>query len=280
MGNDTWAADDYVYGPLSLGLTAAAVNEAAQHCEDLFALLSFVRDPVDFAKRMASYSAGKVTQLSKRLLEADEAGIRKRFLVPDAATIADGLSKADDPATATTGIEEAVARLAALTHKVADWYLTHEFFHLQYKHGFKLPMRPFSNALPQETVNKRKKDVAAPLIAFTNENLAAMLARPPSQQAIMMLVTPEAQPHLAELIAERALLRYQMSGPEVDFNDVADLSRTVFRLLRIVEKNRLSTGAGLDADGQQIFYFPGESPNETMEARIEPSKPVVLSDFR
>ena len=87
MGNDTWAADDYVYGPLSLGLTAAAVNEAAQHCEDLFALLSFVRDPVDFAKRMASYSAGKVTQLSKRLLEADEAGIRKRFLVPDAATI-------------------------------------------------------------------------------------------------------------------------------------------------------------------------------------------------
>jgi hypothetical protein len=141
-------------------------------------------------------------------------------------------------------------------------------------------MRPFSNTLPQETVNKRKENVAAPLIAFTNENLAAMLARPPGQQAIMMLVTPEAQRHLTELIVERALLRYQMSGPEVDLNDVVDLSRTVFRLLSIVEKNRLTVGAGPDASGQQIFYLPGESPNETVEARIEPSKPVVLADFR
>jgi hypothetical protein len=33
MGNETWAEEDYVYGPLALGITAAAVNEAAQHCE-------------------------------------------------------------------------------------------------------------------------------------------------------------------------------------------------------------------------------------------------------
>lgn len=280
MNNDSWEAEDYVYGPLCLGITAAAVNEAAQHCEDLFALLTFARDPLDFTKRMASYAAGKVTGLSKRLLEEDDDGLRKRFLVPNEAIIKDGLTKAEDASSAVGAIEEAVTRLNTLVREVTDWYLTYEFFHLQYKHGFKLPLRPFSGTLPPETIEKRKQDVSAPLIAFTNENLAATLARPPGQQAIMMLATPEMQPHLNELIADRALLRYQMSGPEVDLDDVVAISRTVFRLLRLIQLNRLSVSDGPDEDGQQVIYLPGTALNETVEARLEPSKPIQLADFR
>jgi hypothetical protein len=48
MGNESWAEEHYLYGPVALGITAAAVNEAAQHCEDLFALLNFLRDPLTF----------------------------------------------------------------------------------------------------------------------------------------------------------------------------------------------------------------------------------------
>jgi hypothetical protein len=44
MGNETWAKEDYLYGPLALGIAAAAVNEASEHCEDLFALLTFLRN--------------------------------------------------------------------------------------------------------------------------------------------------------------------------------------------------------------------------------------------
>ncbi|MDA8269182.1 MAG: hypothetical protein M0013_12595 [Actinomycetota bacterium] len=33
MGNATWSEEYYIYGPLALGVTAAAVNEASQHCE-------------------------------------------------------------------------------------------------------------------------------------------------------------------------------------------------------------------------------------------------------
>jgi hypothetical protein len=280
MDNDSWKADDYVYGPLALGITAAAVNEAAQHCEDLFALLTFARDPMDFVKRMTSYAAGKVTGLSKRLMTEGDDGLRKRFLLPPTAVIEDGLSKAEDPEKAVAAVEEAVKRLLDLVRKVTDWYLTYEFFHLQYKHGFKLPLRPFSGTLPPETIDKRKQDVSAPLIAFTNENLAQMLARPPGQQALMMLLTPETQPHINELIADRALLRYQMSGPEVNLDDVVEISRSVYRLLFLIQRNRLSVSNGPDEDGQQVFYLPGAAANETVEARLEPSTPVLLKDFR
>jgi hypothetical protein len=82
MGNETWADDEYVYGPLALGITAAAVNEASQHCEDLFALLSFLRDPVTFARRMGSYSAGKVVRMADTLKRDSDATLAARFCVP------------------------------------------------------------------------------------------------------------------------------------------------------------------------------------------------------
>ncbi len=46
-GDQYWGADDHLYGPVSLGLAASALNEVAQYCEDLFALTAFIREPYD-----------------------------------------------------------------------------------------------------------------------------------------------------------------------------------------------------------------------------------------
>jgi hypothetical protein len=156
VGNDRWADDSYVYGPVSLGITAAAVNEATQHCEDLFAVLSFLREPREFARRIGSYAAGKVTGLSRALREEDEWATARRFLVPEERLIRAGLRAAKDAEVATDAALAGVERLSELVCEVVDFYWTYEFFHVQYKHGLKLPLRPFSGSLPESTVEARK----------------------------------------------------------------------------------------------------------------------------
>jgi hypothetical protein len=191
------------------------------------------------------------------------------------------LKKADNAPAATATVEAAVERLTSLTRSVVEWYLKYQFFHVQYKHGLKVPLRPFgTGALPPSTVEQRKEDVKAPLIAYTNEPLAAFLKRPPDQHAIMIPnATPTVAPHLNQLMQDRALLRYQMSGPDVDLDDVVEVSRTVLRLLRIAIANRVSVSDGLDNDSQQSFQLPGENDNETVTVTLELAEPVTLTDF-
>ena len=275
-----WEDESYVYGPLALGLTAAAVNEAAQHCEDLFALLKFLPEPAEFVKRMTSYSAGQVTAFGRSIVNRSDSDIRKLFLIPDQQTFIDGLQNSDDPQAAISAVQEAVERLIALTRGVVNWYQSYEFFHVQYKHGMKLPFRPFGGTLPAATIEERKQNVVGQMLAYTNENLAATLARPPDQQAIMI---PDAGPnttaHLAELIQERALLRHQMSGPPLDLDDVVEVSRTVMRLLKIASANRLAISDGLNNGSEQTFQLPGQDTNETVDVTIERASPLTLADF-
>lgn len=280
-GSAEWDDESYVYGPLALGLTAAAVNEVAQHCEDLFALLSFLQEPMDFIKRTVSYPAGKVTRLAKVLLGESDTLIRSRFLVPTSQVIADGLSEAVDPAASEAAAEEAVTRLGALTRNVADWYLAQEFFHLQYKHGLKLPLRPFGSILPPGTVNSRRESLKAPLIALTNEPLTKMLAKPPAQQLIVIPgLVPAIRDHIDDLLKDQALLRYQMSGPEIDLDSVVEVSFTVLRLMRIAADNRLTISNGAGPDSQQVFALPGPGKYDTTHVRLKLTKQVLLGDFR
>jgi hypothetical protein len=279
-GGAGWSDDDYVCGPVALGLTATAVNEAALHCEDLFAMLMFLPERLDFVKRLTSYSAGKVTGFGRRLAEQVDETIRAHFFFPSATIVSKGLIDAPDPPAAEDLAAEAVSRLGDLTRSVAAWYLTYEFFHVQYKHGLKLPLRPFSSELPDETIEKRKRDVEAPLIAFTNEPLAKMLKRPPSQQTIVVPDPGEpARPHLAELIEDRALLRYQLAGADIDLDEIADLCWTIVRLLRIATANRLSAAAGPGADGEQTFELPGPEANQTISVALRPDPAITLDDF-
>jgi len=255
------------------------IDEGAQHCEDLFALLSFLRDPVAFARRMGSYAAGKVVAFKDTLKVDTDAAIAKRFCLPLAEVLAAELSGASDPEAAIAATHDGYARLGALVRRVVDFYETYEFFHVQYKHGLKLPFRPFGGPPRGDTIAERKTNVVGPLFALSNEALSKLLKRPPSQQAIMFTDPgPDARAHLAELVENRDLLRIQMAGPPVDLNEVAELSRSVARLLRIAAANRVALGE-LDGDGRQIFQLPGVEIRETLNITIEPSAPIALKDL-
>jgi hypothetical protein len=278
MGNETWAKEDYLYGPLALGITAAAVNEASEHCEDLFALLTFLREPLNFAGRMVSYGAGHVVKIADQLAKDSDADMASRFCVPSINAIAAGMVTAEDPDAALDAARAGIARLGELVRGVVGFYKTYEYFHLQYKHGLKILFRPFGGAPTAETITERKTDVRAPLLALSNEALSKTLQRPPEQQGMIFPMEPETLPYLSELVTNRELLRIQMAGPQVDLDAVVAHSWTVSRLLRLAAANRLSLGR-VDEHGLQAFELPGEGDRETRNIVIRPPHAVELSDL-
>ena len=241
------------------------------------ALLNFLREPLTFARQMGSYSAGRVVRIADQLTTDSDAEMASRFRVPSISAIELGMVKAKDPPASLEVAGAGIARLGELVREMVDFYRTYEFFHVQYKHGLKILFRPFGGVLPAETIAARKRDVSAPLFALSNEALSSMVQRPPSQQDLMIEASPEAQPHLAELVTNRDLLRIQMAGPQVDLDGVAAHSREVSRLLRLAATNRLSLGH-LDQNGQQTFELPGEGDQENLRVVIEPTHAVELSD--
>jgi hypothetical protein len=131
-----------------------------------------------------------------------------------------------------------VKRLAVRVRAIVDWYSIYEDFHVQYKHGLKLAARPYGDPT-QETIEERRRNVKGPLLAFTTDPIEKMITGPQQQQGLIFPnLIPEAREHLSELVADRAMLRYKMSGPEVDLDEVVATSRRVLKLLRVAATNR------------------------------------------
>jgi hypothetical protein len=274
-GHEPWSDDEYAFGPMSLGLTAAAVNECAQHCEDLFALLRFLREPMFFAREMANYQAGKVVQFGRTLGDIDELEASRLFLVPDRKTISAGLAKAPDPTASIEVAEKGRDQLTRMLRQTASFYLAHEHFHVHYKHGLKLPLRPFG-VPTDEAIADRKKNVGAPLFLWTNEPIAQMLQRSQGAEPMMMVLGPNQQANLPHLIEDRNLMRIRLIA-EVDLDEVVEQSRTVLRLLRLAEANRLALGR-ID-DGLQTIRLPGDGIWENVEIQLDLPSPLSLQDF-
>lgn len=279
-GASDWAHDEYLYGPVSLGVTAAAVNEAAQYCEDLFALIKFLREPTHFVRKMMSYGAGQVVNFGHSLGKLTDEKLRRMYLVPDAARIAAGLSGAIEPAEDADHAEEGVERLAAMTREVVEWHKTYEAFHLQYKHGLKVALRPFGTPT-LDAIAERKTSVRAPLFAFSNDSAAQIPARPTDQQVLAFQIhSAVMQKHLSELDRDRSLLTLRFGGPEVDLDRVVEIGRTVLQLLRIAKHNRLVVADGLDINGQQRFVLPAQRNGwGQLELTLSLQQPLKLEDF-
>lgn len=279
-GASDWADDKYLFGPVSLGVTAAAVNEAAQYCEDLFALLKYLREPTHFVRKMMSYSAGQVVNFGHSLGKLTDEKLARMYLVPDAPRIAAGLSGALEPVEDARRADEGVERLAAMTREIVEWHKTYEPFHLQYKHGLKVALRPFGTPT-SEAVAERKANVRAPLFAFSNDSAAQMPARPADQQVLAFhLNSAVMQKNLSELDRDRSLLTLRFGGPEVDLDRVVEIGRTVLQLLRIAKHNRLMVADGLDTNGMQRFVLPAQRRGwGQLELALSLQQPLKLEDF-
>lgn len=272
-GSQDWTEDNYVYGPLAYGITAAAVNETVQHCEDLFALLKFVRSP-NFVNEIGAYKAGQVAQFGANLKSAPDEELLRQFMVPTDDHLAQALDPKFD-GDDIANIQAGRAELLHLVRQTADFYGEFEFVHLQYKHGLKLAFRPYGPTLPSATINARKVGVAAPLIAFTNKPLDSNALRD-GKPIMFMDPGPEARPHLAKLIEQRDLLRTE-THVDVDLDMVCDISHGVLRLLQVVRTNRLAL-IGHSTDAVQRFDLPAAGRG-FVNLSLELAKKLSVDDF-
>jgi hypothetical protein len=279
-GAGDWADDEYLFGPVALGVTAAAVNEAAQYCEDLFALLKFLREPTHFVRKMMSYSAGQVVNFGHSLGKLTDEKLRRMYLVPDAARIVAGISGAVEPVEDARRAQEGVERLTAMTREIVEWHETYEPFHLQYKHGLKVALRPFGKPT-SEAIAERKASVRAPLFMFSNDSAAQVATRPPDQQVLAINISSAVmQKNLTELDRDRSLLTLRFGGPEVDLDRIVAIGRTVLQLLRVAKHNRLMVAEGLDTNGQQRFVLPAQRDGwGQLELSLSLQQPLILGDF-
>ena len=141
-------------------------------------------------------------------------------------------------------------------------------------------MRPYGDPTG-EAIEERRGNVTGALVAFTAEPISAMLKGPAQQHGMIFPnLIPDAQAHLAALVDERAVLRYKMSGPPVDLDEVVEISGTVVQLLRIAATNRLAIANGLGDGGVYCFELPGEKRYETVKVALELTTAPVAADFR
>lgn len=273
-GSEEWVAADYVYGPLAYGISAAAVNEAAQHCEDLFALLKFVRRP-DFVKSIGSYSAGRVAEFGRSLASAPDVDILEMFMVPSDEHITPGLGNAADEA-GMASVRSGRAELLRLVRVASDFYHRYEFLHMQYKHGLKLAFRPYGSTLPAVTVEERRAGVSAPVFAFTHRPLDVRALGEGRSVVQFMDPGPEALPHLARLIEQRELLRIETHS-NIDLDEICAVSYDVLRLIQVVRANRLAL-VELDPAAEQSFSLPAPG-GHFVHVSLELPERLTLKDF-
>lgn len=206
---------------------------------------------------------------------ADDLTVSRLFLVPPPEVVRAGLVDAANPEEAISHVEQGRARLAVMVREAATFYRTYEDFHIHYKHGLKLPLRPFGTPTA-EAIEERKTALKMPLFSYTNEPIQAMMRRPQAQQGMMFKAGPAQQANLTQLVDERNLFRLQMVA-DVDFDDLVERSYSVMRLLQFAQENRLALGR-LE-DGNQTFVVPGARKWEQSKVSLRLDRKLSLVDF-
>jgi hypothetical protein len=209
---------------------------------------------------MAAYKAGKVIEFGSRLVDADDAAISRCFLVPDADTVRAGLIEAGDPEESIAAAEGGRLRLGEMVRSTAAFYRKYEEVHIQYKHGLRLPLRPFGDPT-EETIAERKTNVEASVYSYTNESIAQVLWRPVEEQMMAFAPGPTQQGDLKKLVEERNILRLRLAA-DIDLDEVAERAYRVMRLLAIGQRNRLAVG-NVEEDGGQRFCLSGRRSGST-----------------
>lgn len=255
-------ANNYLHGVLPRGLAAAALNELAMYCEDLFALLRAMHHRGDFAREILGYRGGTVTRLGQVLRDADDDTLLRAFYVPPVEIICDTADA--DNTQVVQNLRHGMGMLLTQVREIAGWYFDNAASHTRYKHGLQVHLRTFGD-LPDEEVEKRRTATAATVITMTNQ-------QPSSGRGGLMFQAPdELLGYLGALYQNELLLRVEMQLPATDLVDLARLGWVVAGLQHTLVQNRLAVLDGPDATGQQDLWLPNAERRSYTHARWEPA---------
>ncbi|CAN7472501.1 hypothetical protein [Paraburkholderia hospita] len=254
-----------VYGNITNGILADATSELAMLCEDYFALLRFIREPLYFVKRAVNYKAGSVTTLSKALRHPTDDMLRRMFFIPSPKIMTSvfaehSLASANENINALAG---QLNYLRELHDSAMGFHEKHKDFHVQYKHGLKLALSGLHESLPDAEIDRRKREFSAPLFAFENKPMSELGYE--SAMFIPGFGYPSIGNNLGKLHGDLNLLHIQFLH-DVDIDNWISLARKVVKLINFLISNRLSI---IDNEGVRKvrFLLPDDNSDE-MKSRF------------
>jgi hypothetical protein len=227
--------DQYVYGATTNGLLFSAVAELMMHVEDFFALLQFVREREFFARELVTYKAGSVTNTAKVIESASDDRILSAFMVPPAAELP--LAEEADMKAYRAGAKAIVYG----TRNAAATYGRYEFFYRQYKHGLTVALHPYGAVtMPESRIEKLKTTLSGTLACYDNESIANAMKEGRIHGVVTMTLLHNTTPFLAELQAERNLLRLQpFERGEVSIDTLIEAGIDIAALIMSLVDNRV-----------------------------------------
>ncbi|MEX3923082.1 hypothetical protein AB4Y36_03535 [Paraburkholderia sp. BR10936] len=273
--------EQYVYGNLTNGILADATSELAMLCEDYFGLLRFTREPFFFVKKTISYSAGRITTLPKSLSDPTDESLHKLFFIPT-SDITTAIFANADLATANASVEMLREQIGFLqrSHRIAvDFYQKHKDFHVQYKHGLKLALYGLHGSIPPEEVERRKKELSAPLFSFENKPVDQLGSG--SAMFIPDIRFAPVRNNIGRLHKDLDLLHIQFLY-DIDINELIAIAKRIVKLNNILISNRMSLIENEHRDRLRFLILESDSDvlqSHAYEFDIPPGyqKPTIFN---
>lgn len=269
--------DSFIYGAGTRGLLSSALNETVMYCEDLFALVKFIREPEYFAKRVVQYKAGKVIRVASQLAEMPEDNLLKLWMVPDRFHLesvgsVDALNRYDD----------GCRNLISLVGDICQHYLKWCRFHNHYKHGLKIPMIPYNRTLPEESIAQFKEVISTNLWTYDSSSIREASAAGRLKKGMMLPdLSPELRPHMVALQEEGNLLRYHYEG-SIDIDTCLQVGQKILLLIDLLLGNRDNL-VDASLNGSNTFQLPQHSDGrqEAVQVTVVPEGRVLgIDDFQ
>lgn len=265
---DNSAGDKTIAQEISNGLLFDAVQHSIQYIEDLFAFISASSKEDYFIRNIVQYKAGKIENLVKSFIN-NKKTVCEYFHFPN---YPDDDNHTDDEKEILMVVNSGINRLGVIVSEIIEFYKKHQFFYNQYKHGLTIALRPYGDYNEEQIELDKKGEFKNPtIVALDSLNFKNASKNQYGNTGYLMMpaFSENVRPHLKMLQHENNLLRYVMSPPETNIDNIVEIASKTKRCLQILIHNFRSI-----INDEEYFHLrlPAEDKSQVIEFEIEIEK--------
>lgn len=233
---DDSTGDYTIAQEITNGLYMETIAYCVQYIEDLFALLKAGKNIDFFIKNIITYDAGSVENYTKEKMT--EKKMCDAFYFPY-------FEKEPEKSTTETTetYYECISRLLEWMKEIKEFFIQHQFFYKQYKHGLTIALRPY-NIFSEEQVTKAKTGNFEPyLAALDNLELTKLKDKKDRFNGYVFIpnLTENISPNIQQLMKEDNLIRYVFPPKETNMAKIKDIAFKVRECINIFSNNIIVT---------------------------------------
>lgn len=228
---DDQSGDSTIAQEITNGLMFETISYCVQYIEDLFALIKAGEKKDFFIKNIITYDAGKIANFIRQNLNEEQ--LCKNFHFPY-------FTEEFKDVETNQIYRESITRLHNQIKEFKEFYIQHQFFYAQYKHGLTVALRPY-NVYTDEQIQKSKDGNFEPYLAAF-DNLALNKLKDDKKERLNGMVfmpcfTESVRTNIQELMREDNLVRYVFPPKGTTIEKIKDIAFKVRDCINIIGNN-------------------------------------------